>query len=166
MKNILTWLRGPEEREIELLPDQQTRFDNAAWRDSNSKWNYIVWLSFGMYAGLALLFQGARAGSRSTVTLGLIHLALFMMLVPIASIVAESFDFVLIVFAVFSLVVCGTGVIFTFWSNPKILRWKASRLQIVSAETLRETGNSYESIQGQGDLRADERSSGPRKLDF
>jgi hypothetical protein len=166
MKNFLTWLRGPEEQEIELLPEQQTRFDNAAWRDSNSKWNYIVWISFGMYAGLALLFQGARAGSRTTLRLGLIHLALFMMLVPIASIVAESFDFFLAVFAVFSLVVCGTGVVFTLWSNPKILRWKASKLQILTSGSMRETEASFDSIQETGDLRSDGHSSGPRKLDF
>jgi hypothetical protein len=166
MKNILSWLRGPEEPEIELLQEQQRRFDNTSWRDSNSKWNYIVWLSLGMYAGLALLFQGARAGSKSTVRLGLIHLALFLVLMPLAAIGAESLDFMLIVFAAVSMLVCGSGVMFTFWSNPNILRWKASRLQIVTAASVRETETSFDSIQEQGDLRSDGNSSGPRKLDF
>lgn len=166
MNTFLSWLRGPEEPEIELSEEQQMRFENAAWRASNSKWNYIVWLSLGMYAGLALLFQGARAGSKSTVRLGLIHLALFLIVLPLAASVSQSMDFLLVIFAAVSLVVCGSGVIFTFWSNPKILRWKASKLQIFTARSISEAQTASETTQEFGDLRADGPSTGPRKLDF
>lgn len=166
MNKFLSWLRGPEEPEIELRHEQQARFENEFWRASNSKWTYIIWFSLGLYAGLALLVQGARAGSKSTVRLGLIHLAIFMAVVPLAVIGVESFDFVLVIFTAVSLVACGTGIIFTIWSNPKILRWKASRLQIATARSVRESETSFGSIQERGDLRSDGPSSGPRKLDF
>lgn len=166
MNKLLTWLRGSEEPEIELLHEQQARFENPAWRASNSKWTYIVWISLGLYAGLALLVQGARAGSKSTVRLGLIHLAIFFVLAPLAAIGTESFDFVLVIFAVVSLVACSTGIIFTLWSNPIILRWKASKLQIVTARSVRESDAGFDAVQAPVDLRSDGPSSGPRKLDF
>jgi len=167
VKKLIEWLKKDDANPPELNESQLARFENHSWRTSNSKWSYIVWFSLGLYAGLVLIYQAARAGSAKLVRLGLIHTAGLMVFVPVVALGSSSSGIGQALVTPIGLIWGLVGVLFTVWANPTVLRAKASRLDIVSLRGT--TGTNVQpppSNPSAGDLRADGADKGPRKLDI
>lgn len=158
MKQLISWLRREDASSPELSESQQRKLGDSAWRSSNSKWNYIVWFSLGLYAGFLLIYQAARAGSGQLARLGIVHIAGFIAILPLIAIGSSNLELYQYLFLPVSLFWGLVGVLFTHWANPTVLKSKASRLII------------FDAVSGErpavGDIRSDGSDKGPRKLDL
>lgn len=117
----------------ELTPGALRKLENPKWRSDNSKWRWAVFLSAGLYGGIALLIQGLRAKSRRMQIIGYAWFILFFgfgLLSDTAEVGTPLYDLYSSLLTIAIFFVCGMAIWATIKFNSDVLVWKAMRDEV------------------------------------